>query len=162
MSLDSVCFTHPCSRCCRSQLTLLRRDVSLTSGPQWWSAFNTWALFATPPRAWQGALGPAQALLAHNAMSDCRARCAELGIEAASSQLQLASTMGDSVLSHGAKERAREYASLHAAFRADHPQPPGRCETCRPGLQAAYADLVAELYLWVMRGLGSTGGWLSG
>ena len=49
------------------------------------------------------------------------------------------------------------YSNLHAAYRARHPQLPCRCETCRPGLPAAYAQVLALLHLWVMRALASTG-----
>jgi len=50
-----------------------------------------------------GSAAPARTQLARAAMHSCRARCAELGIEAAGVQLRLFSTMVDSVLSHGAE-----------------------------------------------------------
>ena len=65
-----------------------------------------------------GCAGAARALLAHKAMHDCRARCAELGIEAAPVQLQLFSTMVDSVLSHGAEVWGMQLAARAAASPA--------------------------------------------
>ena len=65
-----------------------------------------------------GCAAAARALLAHKAMHDCRARCAELGIEAAPVQLQLFSTMVDSVLSHGAEVWGMQLAAQAAASPA--------------------------------------------
>lgn len=50
-----------------------------------------------------GAAGAARAQLARAAMHSCRARCAALGIEAASVHLRLFSIMVDSVMSYGAE-----------------------------------------------------------
>ena len=50
-----------------------------------------------------GTAAPARARAAGAALHNCRARCAALGIEAASAQLQLFSSLVDSVLSYGAE-----------------------------------------------------------
>jgi len=50
-----------------------------------------------------GAAAPARTQLARAAMHSCRARCAELGIQAADVQLRLFGAMVDSVLSYGAE-----------------------------------------------------------
>jgi len=66
-----------------------------------------------------GCAAAARALLARKAMHDCRARCAELGIEAAPVQLQLFSTMVDSVLSHGAEVWGSTGSSQPCQHRAE-------------------------------------------
>ena len=65
-----------------------------------------------------GSAAPARAKLAHLAMHNCRARCAELGVAAAPVRLQLFSTMVDSVLSYGAEVWAPQLAA-RAASRPD-------------------------------------------
>ena len=62
-----------------------------------------------------GVAGTARAQLARAAMHSCRARCAELGIEAADVQLRLFSTMVDSVLSYGAEVWGVQLAAKAAA-----------------------------------------------
>ena len=61
------------------------------------------------------AAGAARAQLGRAAMHSCRARCAELGIEAASVHLRLFSTMVDSVLSYGAEVWGVQLAAAAAA-----------------------------------------------
>ena len=62
-----------------------------------------------------GAAGPQRAQLGRAAMHSCRARCAELGIEAASVHLRLFSIMVDSVLSYGAEVWGIQLAAKAAA-----------------------------------------------
>ena len=62
-----------------------------------------------------GAAAPARAQVARLAMHSCRARCAEVGIEAAPVHLQLFGTMLDSVLSHGAEVWCVRLAAKAAA-----------------------------------------------
>ena len=62
-----------------------------------------------------GSAAPARAILAGKALSSMRARCAELGLGAVGLQLQLFSTMVDSVLSYGAEVWAPQLAAKAAA-----------------------------------------------
>jgi hypothetical protein len=62
-----------------------------------------------------GTAAPVRAQLARAAMHNCRARCAELGIEAAPVQLRLFSTMVDSVLSYGAEVWGMQLAAKAAS-----------------------------------------------
>jgi hypothetical protein len=50
-----------------------------------------------------GSAAPVRARAGHLALHNCRARCAELGVQAVAVRLQLFSTMVDSVLSYGAE-----------------------------------------------------------
>lgn len=65
-----------------------------------------------------GSAAPARAALAGKAVSSMRARCAELGVEAVGVQLQLFSTMVDSVLSYGAEVWAPQLAAKAATSSA--------------------------------------------
>lgn len=62
-----------------------------------------------------GAAAPGRAAAAWRAMHNCRARCAALDIEAPRAQLQLFSTMVDSVLSYGAEVWGVRLAAKAAA-----------------------------------------------
>ena len=62
-----------------------------------------------------GTAAPGRAKAAGAALHNCRARCAVLGIEAASAQLQLFSSLVDSVLSYGAEVWGPQLAAQAAS-----------------------------------------------
>ena len=65
-----------------------------------------------------GAAAPARTQLARLAMHNCRARCAELGIESAAVQLRLFGVMVDTVLSYGAEVWGVQLATKAACSSA--------------------------------------------
>ena len=107
-----------------------------------------------------GAAAPARVAAARAAMHSCRARSAALGIEAAPVQLQLFSTMVDSVLSYGAEVWGMQLAAKAAAWQhrlcSGHapPRQPAAASRCaaRHAQRGCAGRMRRALWLrWVMR-----------
>jgi hypothetical protein len=67
------------------------------------SSFKYLGIMFSAATCLAGSAAPARARAARLALHNCRARCAELGVQAAAVRLQLFSTMVDSVLSYGSE-----------------------------------------------------------
>ena len=79
------------------------------------SAFKYLGITFSSATCLAGTAAPARAKAAGAALHNCRARCAALGIEAASAQLQLFSSLVDSVLSYGAEVWGLQLAAKAAS-----------------------------------------------